>query len=188
MVQKMELLTEDIATLADPTDEQLRAFFEENREDYRVPPRLSFSQVYFNADRRGDAVEEDARRVLADLRAAKPIPTRAPERGDSTMIGYDYTEVTPFEVRRTFGGRFADELFELEPGWQGPVVSGYGLHLVYVGERVEGRIPAFEEVRPRLVDEFNRVRRNRAKDALFESLVASYEVVIDGETVDSPAP
>ena len=90
MTQKMELLTQDLALLTDPTEAELRAFFEERREEYRVPPRASFSQVYFNADRRGAATEEDARRVLAELRAKTPSPDRAPDRGDSTMIGYDF--------------------------------------------------------------------------------------------------
>jgi len=183
MVQKMELLTEDLAMLADPTEDELRTFFEDHREEYRIPPRVTFSHVYFNADRRGTAAEEDARRVLAELRAETPPPDRAPERGDSTMIGYDYSLATPDEVRRVFGPHFADALFELEPGWQGPVVSGYGLHVVHVGQRVEGRVREYEVVRDRLVEHYNRVRRDRASDALYESLAARYEIVIDGETV-----
>jgi hypothetical protein len=183
MVQKMELLTQDLALLADPTEDELRKFFEERREDYRIPPRLSFSHVYFNVDRRGAAAEEDARRVLAELRAGTPPPRRAPERGDSIMIEYDYALATPGEVRRDFGNRFADTLFELEPGWRGPVVSGYGLHLVNIGERVKGRIPEFEEIRDRLVQDYNRLRRDRASEALYESLAGQYEVVIDGEIV-----
>ena len=36
MVQKMELLSQDLATITDPPEADLRAFFEENREDYRA--------------------------------------------------------------------------------------------------------------------------------------------------------
>lgn len=183
MVQKMELLTEDLALLADPTEDELRTFYDENLDDYRVPSRVSFSHVYFNTDRRGDASEEDARRVLAELRAETPPPTRAPERGDSIMIEYDFPLATPDELRRVFGTRFADAVFELEPGWQGPVVSGYGLHLVHVGQRVEGRVREYEMVRDRLIEHYNRVRRDRASDALYESLASRYEIVIDGKPV-----
>jgi hypothetical protein len=186
MVQKMELMTEDLALLADPTEKELRTFYEENREEYRIPPRITFSHVYFNVDRRGDAAEEDARRVLAELRAQTPPPDRAPERGDPTMIEYDFPLATPGEVRRVFGTRFADALFELEPGWQGPVVSGYGIHLVHVGQRVEGRLREFDVVRDQLIEHYNRVRRERARDALYEGLVGQYEIVIDGEVVPDP--
>jgi len=183
MVQKMELLTEDLVLAADPTEDELRRFFEEHREEYRIPPRITFSHVYFNADRRGAAAEDDARRVLAELRAETPPPDRAPERGDSTMIGYDFGLETPDDVRRVFGTRFADALFELESGWQGPVISGYGLHLVHIDQRVEGRVREYEEVRDRLAEHFNRVRRDRASDAMYESLAGQYVIVIDGETV-----
>jgi hypothetical protein len=183
MVQKMELLTQDLATLADPTDAELQAFFQERGEDYRIPPRLSFSHVYFNLDRRGNAVEDDARSVLVELRAETPPPLRAPERGDAIMIDDDFAQATPDEVRRIFGNRFAEAVFKLEPGWHGPIVSGYGLHLVNVGERVEGRIPEYGEVRERLVDDFNRRRRDRANEALYKSLAVQYEIIIDGETV-----
>jgi len=181
MVQKMELLTQDLATLADPTDGELRSFFDEQREDYRVPSRLSFSHVYFNTDRRGAAAEEDARRLLAELRAATPPPRRAPERGDSLMVEFDYVLATPHEVRQLFGNRFAEELFELQTGWQGPLVSGYGIHLANVGERVEGRIPDYEEVRERVLSDYDRVRRERANEALYEGLAGKYEVVIESQ-------
>ena len=187
MVQKMELLSEDLATLADPTDQELQAFFQERLEEYRVPPRISFSHVYFNTDRRGAAAEEDARRALADLRAATPPPRRAPERGDRFMLQHDYALRSPLEVQQAFGARFAQTLFELEPGWHGPVVSGYGIHLVYVGERVEHRIPEYEEVRDRLVMDYNRMRRDRANELLYEGLVGGYEVEIDEEALQRAA-
>ncbi len=187
MVQKMELLSEDLATLADPTDPELQAFFQERLEEYRVPPRISFSHVYFNTDRRGAAAEEDARRALADLRAATPPPRRAPERGDRFMLQHDYALRSPLEVQQAFGARFAQTLFELEPGWHGPVVSGYGIHLVYIGERVEGRIPEYEEVRDRLVMDYNRMRRDRANELLYEGLVGGYEVEIDEEALQRAA-
>ncbi len=183
MVQKMELLSQDLATLADPRDQELRAFFQERQEEYRVPPRISFSHVYFNTDRRGPAAEEDARRALAELRAATPPPRRAPERGDRFMLQHDYALRSPLEVQQLFGARFAERLFELELGWHGPVVSGYGIHLVYVGERVEGRIPEYEEVRDRLVNDYNRMRRDRANELLYEGLVRGYEVEIDEEAL-----
>ncbi len=133
------------------------------------------------------AAEEDARRALAELRAATPPPRRAPERGDRFMLQHDYALRSPLEVQQAFGARFAQTLFELEPGWHGPVVSGYGIHVVYVGERVEHRIPEYEEVRDRLVVDYNRMRRDRANELLYEGLVGGYEVEIDEEALQRAA-
>lgn len=179
MVQKMEMLSQDLALLADPTDAELQAFFDESQEDYRIPPEFSFSHIYFNADHRGDAAEADAMKVLARLRAQNPPPSRAPELGDRFMLGHDFNRQPPQLISRSFGRQFADALAELEPGWQGPVLSGYGLHLVFLKERVDGRIPIWTEVRDRLVMDFNRMRGDRSKDALYEALAAKYEIVID---------
>jgi hypothetical protein len=183
MVQKMEMLSQDLALLADPTDQELQAFFRENQDDYLVPPLVSFSHVYFNLDQRGAAAEEEALRALGEIRAEDPQPTRAPDRGDRFMLQYDYSLLTPLDVQRQFGAQFAEALFELEPGWHGPIFSGYGLHLVNVGQRVESRAPAYEEVREQLINDFNRMRRDRANEALYEGLLESYEVTIDDEAL-----
>lgn len=183
MVQKMEMLSQDLALLADPTDAELQAFFDERKEEFRVPPRLSFSHIYFNVDSRGQTVEDDARRVLAELRSRTPEPQRAPELGDRFMLPYDYSLRTPLEVQQQFGSYFAEEVFKLGPGWQGPVASGYGVHLVYVGDRVEARVPELAEVRDRVVNDFNRDRAQRANTVLYEGLRTNYDVVVDEEAL-----
>jgi peptidyl-prolyl cis-trans isomerase C len=187
MVQKMELLSQDLALLVDPTDQELRAFFAENPDDYMVPPRISFSHVYFNVDRRGAVVEEDALRALETLRAMDQAPATAPELGDRFMLAYDYRLQSPAEVQRSFGSGFADDLFGLDAGWQGPIGSGYGLHLVNITEQVESRVPEYEEVRNRLVNDFNRMRRDRANEALYEGLSEGYRIEIDEAAIESRA-
>lgn len=187
MVQKMELLSQDLALLVDPTDQELQAFFAENRDEYLVPPRISFSHVYFNVDQRGAAVEADARRVLSELESADPPPVSAPELGDRFMLAYDYRLQAPSEIQRSFGSGFAEDLLDLEPGWQGPIGSGYGIHLVNITERVESRVPDYGEVRDRLVMDFNRMRRDRANEALFEGLSERYDIEVDEAAIESRA-
>ena len=187
MVQKMELLSQDLALLADPTDPELQVFFRENPEQYRIPPRLSFSHIYFNLDQRGASAEEDAARVLETLRTRAAPPTSVPELGDRFMLPHDYRFQTPLEVQQQFGSQFAEALFELETGWHGPILSGYGLHLVHIGERSESRIPEYQEVRDRLVSDFNRNRSERAREALFEGLLTNYTVEIDEEAIRGAA-
>jgi len=178
MVQKMDMLSQDLALLTDPTDSELKAFFDERKEDYRISPQFSFSHIYFNLDRRGDAAEADALELLADLRAQDSPPVRAPERGDRFMLGHEFSRRSSNEVAREFGQQFTDALIELELGWQGPILSGYGLHLVHLDQRIEGRIPNWIEVRDRLVMDFNRIRSDRSKDVLYEGLSAKYEIEI----------
>jgi len=187
MVQKMELLTQDLALLADPTDQELQAFYQENPDDYRLPPRIEFSHVYFNLDRRGSSAAQDAEAVLAEIQGESPQPRSAPNRGDRFMLQYDYPLSSPQEVQRALGGRFAQAVMELAPGWHGPIASGYGLHLVNIVEREEGRAPDYNEIRDRLVLDYNRMRSERAKDALYEGLATEYDIEIDDEAVQRAA-
>jgi hypothetical protein len=63
------------------------------------------------------------------------------------MLQYDFTQQTDFEVARTFGQQFAEQLLEVEVNrWQGPIESGYGLHLVRVNEKIDARLPELAAV------------------------------------------
>jgi hypothetical protein len=182
MVQKLELLTE--AVQAPATEQQLQAHFQENLDRYIIPEARSFSHIYFNVDQRGDAVFSDAERVLDRLRALSQQPSRAPERGDRFLLQYDYRLHTEAEVARLFGSRFAEALFEVEPdSWQGPIQSGYGLHLVYVSDVGAEAVPEFQQVRNRVLVDYEVKQRNDAKEALYRGLSESYEVTIDEEAV-----
>lgn len=184
MVQKMELLSQDLATIADPPEQELRAFFDRNREDYRVPPRVSFRHVYFNLDRRGvEQADADARALLEEIRATDPEAIDVRTLGDRFMLATEYTLRSPNELQQAFGTRFAEVVSQLEPGWHGPIGSGYGTHLVQVTERVESHVPEYEQVRDRVLSDFERERRERANELLVESLSADFEIEIDDEAI-----
>ena len=50
---------------------------------------------------------------------------------------------------------------------------------MFVGARVEGRVPGYDEVRDTLVNDFNRDRVRRARDALYAGVAEGYDVVVD---------
>jgi len=185
LAQKIEFLAQDLATQGEPGDAELRTFFQEDAEDFEVPGTVTFTHVYLNLDNRGEDVFEDADRILADLRGGAD-PT---QEGDRFMLQSHYADLTQQGVARNFGNQFAEAIFELAPGtWEGPVQSGYGLHLVRIESREEPFMPPFEEVRPRVRDEFMSNRRREVDELFFERLRESYEIVIEApasETTDS---
>jgi len=179
LAQKMDFLVADIAALAEPSDEEARKFFTTHVEQYREPVKLSFTHIYFNPDERRGHVQQDAERVLARLRAEKhPLP-RAPERGDRFVLSADYAQRTQVEVAREFGQAFAEQLFATPLGqWEGPLESGYGVHLVRIQERIAATVPAFDTVRSKVKDNFIADQRQEASESAYQHLRERYKIVI----------
>jgi parvulin-like peptidyl-prolyl isomerase len=83
-------------------------------------------------------------------------------------------------VGHLFGGEFADAIGEAKAGaWTGPIASGFGLHIVRVSERQEGRVPALSDVRDAVIREWtNDKRKERESDHLAAAL-KRYEVIVE---------
>ena len=93
--------------------------------------------------RHGENLSRDTAQLLARLKQAGGRADVS-ELGDSFLLEHTFEAVPSSEVAKQFGENFAATLGELPPGeWRGPVESGYGVHLVFVSERTEGRIPAW---------------------------------------------
>jgi len=185
--QKLELLAEDIASLAAPTDQDLQTYLDAHAEDFVVEPRLTLRQVYFSRDRRGADAERDALQLL------QRISTDGPEGefeqfGDPLPLPSEMREVRESEIARLFGSVFTDGLQGLETGrWAGPVKSGFGLHLVFIETRESGRHPELPEVREAVRREWLSLRRREAVDGLYERLAENYTIEIDS-LLDEPLP
>lgn len=179
MRQKLELLAEDVASLAVPGDEQLQAFLDENAADYEREPVLSVRQVYFSPDRRGDAVESDAVAMRSRLRA-NGEDLDIERMGDPLPLPFVLKGLSEGEIERRFGTQFVEELRGLETGqWEGPVASGFGLHLVIVDERTDGRMPELDEVRTEVQRDWFNQRRKEAVDGMYNRLAEDYTIVVE---------
>jgi hypothetical protein len=174
VAQKLEFVADGQGPAA-PTAAELQAWLDAHRDRYRVAPRYSLRQVYFDPLRR-------AQRVDTDIATAKAALQRgADARGDSTMLPARLDEAEEAEVARQFGAEFADALANLPVGgWQGPVKSGFGLHLVEIRSRDEGRPAILEEVRAAVERDLLHARAEEAKTAWYAKLRANYKVRIDG--------
>jgi hypothetical protein len=175
LMQKMEFLSNDLAELNQPDESALNKYFLDNQEKYELPAKVSFTHIYFSLDKRGAKAAEDAERVLAGLDAL-----RAPERGDSFMMQYDFVQETPFEVERLFGKVFTDQLFKSDiNSWQGPIESGYGLHLVRVSEKIDSGIPGLASVIEKVRTDLMFEQKKKMNEQIYKKFKERYEIVIE---------
>jgi hypothetical protein len=180
MMQKMEFLSNDLADLSIPDETALEQYFLANQQKYEQPARISFSHIYFSFDRRGDRILDDAKKVLTDARASTTSGSRLLEQGDPFMHQYDFTSESSFEITRLFGQGFAEQIFQLEAGdWQGPVQSGYGLHLIRVNEKVAAQVPELATVIDKVRTDLMFEQRQTANDEIYKRFRERYEIVVE---------
>ena len=173
IAQKVEFIADGQASAA-PTDAELQTWLETHPDDYRVEPKYTLRQVYFDPVRHGDRIDA----VLAAARTA--LEAGATVDGDSTMLPAVLDAVPAFEVERVFGPEFAEALTALPVGgWQEPVPSGYGMHLVQLSARDGGRLPKLAEVRPAVERDLISARTAEANAAFYRNLRDRYTVRIE---------
>jgi hypothetical protein len=180
LVQKLTFVFEDLAESIEPTDDELKNYLLENQEKYRIPEMISFTQVYFNPDKRKD-VMKDAEKVLASLKSEKTTPDEAVSLGDTIMIDSTFRQRSPDEVARILGREFASKLFSTgEMGWQEPIGSTFGLHLVYISEHTASRMPEFENIRESVKNDFMYERKKEVIDGAYNAVKSRYRILVEG--------
>jgi hypothetical protein len=178
--QKMEFFSTDIASTAEPTDVDLNAYLQAHAEKFLVPARFDFSQVYFNPERHSDSLARDTAQLMEQLRQAGE-QADVSALGDPFLLEHAFTSVPLDEVAKLFGDPFAVTLGELQVGqWQGPIESGFGLHLVFLSHRTEGHAPTLTEVRDGVRREWESARRLETSEKFYQALLDRYVVTVEG--------
>jgi peptidyl-prolyl cis-trans isomerase C len=186
MAQKMQFIAEDTAAAHAPTTEELKAWFAENGDLFRMAPRVSFRHLYFSPDRRGKNARADAEAALASLAGQPETLPEGTAPGDRFMFQDYYGERTPQAIAREFGPQFAQAVAQLPPGsWQGPVQSGLGWHLVYVDKLIPGRVPAFEEIAEEVKTAWLGKQKAAAWQKAYDGMRAKYTVLLPVPTEDA---
>jgi parvulin-like peptidyl-prolyl isomerase len=108
------------------------------------------------------------------------------------MLQSFYQDVSEVDMQRQFGTGFGKSVMQLEQGkWHGPVLSGYGAHLVYVYSLQEAAPPVFEDVRTDVLANWQVEQREKFNADYLKNLKSRYEIVIAdipaGQLIESPA-
>lgn len=178
LVQKYEFLQQDLALEQNPTQEQLKAYYAQHSGDYRTPARVSFTQVYFSTDSRGEeGAKVDAERVAATLRERGVA--RAVEEGDRFPGPTDYAAASGEELSRVFGKEgLATDIFRVAPNrWSEPIRSGLGWHLVYVSEYRPAQFAMFEQAEDTVRRDYLEAVRSTRNADVYAKLKRGFVIV-----------
>ena len=189
LAQKVELLARSLITPGEPTQDELRAWYAENPEAFKEPDLFTVTQVFFDPDKREATTLDDARAALEQLRNLDEIPADLVNYGDRLMLQHYYPQRTELELRRVFGAGFVDQIVTLEPGiWHGPILSGYGTHLVMINEVILSPPPVFENVKLQIREQWTAEQVEELSERFINELVSRYEVDVEETQVPLTVP
>jgi len=179
--QKMEFISEDLAARGEPTDVELASFLRLHPESFREPSQFTFRQIFLDPEKHGANLARDAAQIIDQLnRAGAAADTTT--FGDPFLLDSEFSAATSVDISKQFGPRFLQSLQSIEPGrWQGPIPSGFGVHLVLVTTRVEGGMPALAEIRDVVRREYDDARRIAGNEAFYRKLLEHYTVTIENQ-------
>jgi hypothetical protein len=158
---------------AKPSDADLQAVLDKNPGRYTEPPHYTFEQLYLGDD--NPALRAAA---AAQLVAMKPgaMPTL---RGPTIPLPERLDDSPLLDIATQFGDDFAATLETAPVGrWSGPVVSGFGLHLIKIERRVASPKPTLMSVRQRLENDWRSAAIQKAEEDNLTALLKGYDVVI----------
>jgi hypothetical protein len=177
--QKLEFISDDVAGRVEPTDQELQGFLQSHPALFQTDSTYTFRQVYLDPQKHGQALQGESQRILTQLRASG-------DKADSDTVGDPFLlqtrlqRVNTAEVKQIFGDEFASRLARLKPGvWEGPLHSGYGVHLVLVTQRDDSRLPPLAEIRGEVRREWLNFKRTEATDKFYEALLKRYTIRIE---------
>ena len=185
--QKLEFVSEDVAAQSEPSESDLEMLLRSQSEKFRLGRSYTFTHVYLNPDRHLGNLAADAEQLLLQLNKGD-VTADASTLGDRFLLEAKFQALPESEAAKLFGTAFSDRLAELPIGtWQGPLKSGYGLHLVFVQQRTDGRVPALSEVRETVISEWKEAQRNRANEDVYKKLLSRYSIIIEASRTDAQA-
>jgi PPIC-type PPIASE domain len=183
LVEMMRLAAAKPGRRDRPSESALIAYYRDHADRFAQPARLRLVHVYLSAERRGADLERDATELLAALRRGDRKPEDAAQLGDPFVRGAALTLTTPAQVEAVFGPELAAAVGDLpERTWSAPLRSPYGLHLVWIAERIAAAPPPFEAVRSRVLHALLSERRESRLHAALRALRARYDVRIGART------
>mgnify|MGYP000530414043 CR=1 FL=1 len=176
--QKMAFMFEDLTPLPEPDEETLTDFYRAEHTQFTRPARYSLRHIFFSRDRRGEAFVETARARLQQLRTEGEQPSLL--SADQLLQAPQFSNVSTRVIGDQLGGGFVEGLSALPVGsWQGPVLSAFGAHLVYIEQRQEAYLPALADIRDKVLQQWQYRERRRLNEEAYQRLRQRYTVDID---------
>jgi hypothetical protein len=171
VASEMARIVEAEHPAVEPTEAELRAYFDAHASAYAEEPRIDFVHVF--VDTQDPTAEARATELLVELQGgAAPAGL-----GDAFSGGRHYRGRRIDDLGRTFGPDFVDGLAEQPPGTWALRRSRFGIHLVRVERLTQAAGADFEAARLDVAHEIEEAARRERMARAMEALRSEWDVV-----------
>ncbi|MCL6285791.1 peptidylprolyl isomerase [Ruegeria sp. 2012CJ41-6] len=171
LAQKMDFLTDAIASSVVPEDDVLAAYLQDNPQQFMSAPQFAFEQVFL-----GDAPNSD------DVQNALSALNSGIDRsmvGTPSLLPATMSLSAGRTVDAAFGRGFSGAIAPLQPGiWSGPIPSGYGQHLVRITETQPSQLPPLDAIRESVAQQWRRKVGVELAQVQYEKLAGQYQITM----------
>ena len=183
LAQKMEFFSSDIADLAKPSEEELLKYMSAHKEMFKSPGKINFTQIYIDPSKHK---LQTYSQTLLDTLGSKKNEVDIGVLTDSNMFKQSYAGESEYSLKKVFGEIFVKELFALPvQTWQGPILSSYGEHLIFIHSVTRSRQEPLNLVRDKVVMEYKAQKRKEMDKVFYGNLRKSYDVTVESDHVES---
>lgn len=167
IASRMSYVLAESAVIREPTEAQLRAWFDAHRDRYAIPERIDFTHVFIAG---GDSKRADE--IAAQLAAGTSPDTL----GDIFSGGRKYRGRKLADLAEAFGAQFVEGLAAQPPNTWARRTSRHGIHLVRVDRIESARGGDFETAKLEVRREWTEEQRRVASEATLKTLRARWKV------------
>lgn len=173
---KIERLIEQNCTdMPKPTEQDIRKFYEENKEQFTSAEQVRVSHIVKHIDWQKD--ETEVHRIITEVRdklkQASAFEALAAEYSDCPDNGGDLGYIS----RGQMVEEFDDVVFNLGPGQTSDIFrTRFGFHIVKVYDRKEAVLRSLEEVKQQIVDALKQQKRQGAFELFIDQLRSGAEI------------
>ena len=191
LVQKVDFIGSE-ESVSDPTEAELKAFFESHRDEFQTPALVTFAHVFLKKESKEVGSTDAASTNVANQRAASILVTlnneavpahSSTQYGDRFPYRVNYVEQSEAVVASHMGESAAHRIFELpvKSAWQGPIESDWGMHLIYKQAHLAAVQPDFIDVAQSVEMRWREKARFAARRLAADQVIQQYEVAIGPE-------
>ena len=181
--QKMDYMLEDLASVKQPTEAELKGYYSNHQDDYVAPSVYNFKQIFISSDK----TDQELKNSVSSIRAQ--IENNTQPTGEVSMLPEEAKQASSIDIERKFGPAFIQHLEQAPVNhWHGPIDSAYGKHFVLVYEKQASATEPYDKVKDKVLKDWQYQQSKKFRQSFEKQLLDKYQANIESPVTKASSP